>query len=155
AAQVTMRFAFSREQIMFRDTARDLLHKHCPPAAVRTAWAEPSGRVPGLWARLAEVGIVGLTVPEAQGGPGLGEPGLVLGVEEAGRAALPEPLLEPTAVAAPLIHDAGTPALRETWLPRIASGEAMVAVGLHGMPHVAFAAGADLLVLQHGDELHA
>ncbi len=37
-----MRFAFSPEQIMFRDTARDLLAKHCPPAAVRAAWADPS-----------------------------------------------------------------------------------------------------------------
>jgi len=150
-----MRFAFSREQLMFRDTARDLLHRHCPPAAVRAAWTEPSGRVPGLWSRLAEMGIVGLTAPEAHGGLGMSDLDLVLVLEEAGRAAAPEPLLETTAVAAPLLRDAGTPALRETWLPRIAAGEAVVAIGLLGAPHVAFAAEADLLLLHHGDELHA
>jgi alkylation response protein AidB-like acyl-CoA dehydrogenase len=152
---MTMRFAFSREQTMFRDTARDVLCKHCPPGAVRAAWAEPSGRVPGLWQRLAEVGIVGLTVPEALGGLGLGELDLVLVLEEAGRAAAPEPLLETTAVGVPLLRDAGPPALREAWLPRVASGEAVLAVALQGIRHLAFAAEADLLVLQHGDELHA
>ncbi len=140
---------------MFRDTARDLLHRHCPPAALRAAWSEPSGRVPGLWARLAEVGLVGLTVPEAQGGLGLDELDLVLVLEEAGRAGAPEPLLETTAVGAPLLRDSGSEALREAWLPRVASGEAVLAVGLAGAPYVAFAGEADLLLLQHGDELHA
>jgi alkylation response protein AidB-like acyl-CoA dehydrogenase len=150
-----MRFAFSAEQLMFRDTARDLLHKHCPPTAVRAAWSEASGRVPGLWARLAETGIVGLTVPEALGGLSMGELDLVLVLEEAGRAAAPEPLLETVAVGAPLLRDAGTAALREAWLPRVASGDAVLAVGLEGSPYVPFAAEADLLLLQRGDELHA
>jgi alkylation response protein AidB-like acyl-CoA dehydrogenase len=150
-----MRFAFSREQTMFRDTTRDLLCKHCPPGAVRAAWAEASGRVPGLWEKLAELGIVGLPVPEALGGLGLDELDLVLVLEEAGRAAAPEPLLETCAVGAPLLRDAGTEALRDAWLPRVASGEAVLAVALQGTPYVAFAGEADLLLLQHGDELHA
>ncbi len=150
-----MRFAFSPEQLLFRDTARDLLQKRCPPGAVRAAWSAPSGRVPGLWAQLAEIGIVGLTVPEALGGMGMGELDLVLVLEEAGRAAAPEPLVETIAVGAPLLRDAGTAALREAWLPRVAAGEAVLAVGLEGSPYVPFAAEADLLLLQHGDELHA
>jgi len=150
-----MRFAFSREQLMFRDTTRDLLSRRCPPAAVRAAWLAPSGRVPGLWASLAELGIVGLTIPEAQGGLGLDEIDLVLVLEEAGRAAAPEPLLETIAVGAPLLRDAGTPALRDAWLPRVAAGDAVISVGLEGAAHVAFAGEADLLLLQRGDELHA
>lgn len=150
-----MRFAFSREQLMFRDTARDLLQRRCPPAAVRAAWAAPSGRVPGLWSSLAELGIVGLTVPEPHGGLGLAELDLVLILEEAGRAAAPEPVVETIAVGAPLLRDAGTPALRERWLGRVASGDAVLAVGLEGGAHVAFAGQADLLLLQRGAELHA
>jgi alkylation response protein AidB-like acyl-CoA dehydrogenase len=111
--------------------------------------------VPGLWERLAAVGIAGVTVPEALGGLGLDDLDLVLVLEEAGRAAAPEPLLETTAVGAPLLRDAGPPALRDAWLPRVASGEATLSLGLHGMPYVAFAGEADLLLLQHGDELHA
>jgi alkylation response protein AidB-like acyl-CoA dehydrogenase len=150
-----MRFSLSREQLMFRDTARDLLQKHCSPGAVRAAWAGASGRVPGLWQRLAEVGIAGMTVPEALGGLGMGELDLVSILEEAGRAAAPEPLVETTAVGAPLLHEAGTAALRERWLGRVASGEAVLAVGLDGAPYVPFAGEADLLLLQRGDELHA
>ena len=150
-----MRFAFSQEQLMFRDSARDLLHKHCPSGAVRAAWGEPSGRVPGLWAKLAELGVVGLTVPEAFGGLSMGELDLVLLLEEAGRAAAPEPFVETIAVGAPLLREAGTDALREVWLPRVASGQAVLAVGLEGAPWVPFAAEADLLLLQRGDELHA
>jgi alkylation response protein AidB-like acyl-CoA dehydrogenase len=58
-------------------------------------------------------------------------------------------------VGTPLLRDAGPPALRDHWLPRVASGEAVLAVGLQGAPYVAFAGEADLLLLQHGDELHA
>jgi alkylation response protein AidB-like acyl-CoA dehydrogenase len=150
-----MRFAFSQEQLLFRDAARDLLETQCPPAAVRAAWDAPSGRVPGLWSRLAEMGVTGLTVPEAEGGLGMDELSLVLLLEEAGRAALPEPLLETTAVGAPLLAEAGTPELRERWLSRVASGEAVITVGLGDAPLVAFADTADLLLLQRGDAIHA
>jgi alkylation response protein AidB-like acyl-CoA dehydrogenase len=152
-----MRFSLSQEQAMFRDTARDLLQRHCPPAAVRAAWAGTTGRVPGLWARLAEVGIAGMTVPEPLGGLGMNELDLVPVLEESGRAAAPEPLLDTTAVGAPLLRDAGSPALRDLWLPRVASGEAVLAVGLGEEPpvYVPFAGEASLLLLRHGDELHA
>ena len=155
-----MRFSLSQEQAMFRDTARDLFHKHCPPAAVRAAWNEPTGRVPGLWARLAEVGIAGMTVPEAHGGLGMNELDLVPVLEEAGRAAAPEPLLETTAVGAPLLRDAGSPALCEQWLPRVVSGEVVLAVclGRPGGPepvHTSFADEARLILVQVGDEIHA
>jgi alkylation response protein AidB-like acyl-CoA dehydrogenase len=152
---VTVRFAFSAEQNMFRDTARDLLAKRCPPTAVRAAWNEPAGRVPGLWAALAELGVVGLTTPEAHGGLGMSELDLVLVLEEAGRAAMPEPLLETTAVGAPLIRDAAPAAIREAWLPKIAAGEAVIAVGLDGASQVAFASEAALLLLASEGEIHA
>jgi alkylation response protein AidB-like acyl-CoA dehydrogenase len=152
---MTMRFSFTRDQLMFRDATRDLLSKHCPPSAVRAAWASESGRVPALWSKLAEIGVVGLTVPEEHGGLGLGELDLVLLLEEAGRAAAPEPLLETVAVGAPLLRDAGTARLRERWLPRVVSGDAVLAVGLEGAAHVPFAHEADLLIVQRGDELHA
>jgi alkylation response protein AidB-like acyl-CoA dehydrogenase len=104
---------------------------------------------------MAEIGLAGLTVPEALGGLGLDELDLVLVLVEAGRAAVPEPILETIAVGAILLRDAAPPGLREHWLRGVASGEAVLAVGLQGMPYVAFAGEADLLLLQHGDELHA
>ncbi len=45
--------------------------------------------------------------------------------------------------------------LAAEWLPKIAAGEAKLAIGLDCNPLVADAHVADLLLLQHGDELHA
>ncbi len=79
---------------------RQVLAKECSPAQVRAAYDAPAARSP-RWAILAELGVVGLTVPEDLGGLGLGLVDLVLLLEEAGRVALPEPLLETTALAVP------------------------------------------------------
>jgi len=150
-----MDFGFTEEQLAIRDAARDFFAGECPPAHVRAMWSSETGRSPQLWKAMAETGFVGLTVPEHHGGLGLGEVDLVLLLEEAGRAALPEPLLETTAVAVPLLREAGTPAQQEAWLPRIASGDAIVTVQLLDAPYVADAHVADLLLLHRGDELHA
>lgn len=149
-----MHFAFTDDQEMFRDTVRDLLADKCGPEAVRAAWEGDTGRVPGLWDALVEMGVVGLTTPEVHGGLGMDEADLVLLLEETGRAAAPEPLLEHVAVGVPALGDAGG-AVAEQWLPAAASGEALVSVGLTVSPYVPYADQADVLVLQSGDELHA
>jgi alkylation response protein AidB-like acyl-CoA dehydrogenase len=102
-----MRFAFSEEQIALRDAVRDLLAKECPPSAVRAAWTNDSGRCPPAWAALTEMGVLGVAAPESVGGLGLGEVDLVLLLEETGRFALPEPIVETALVAAPLLAACG------------------------------------------------
>ena len=66
AEALTMRFAFTDDQIAFRDAVRELLDKECTPAHVRDAWTNDTGRVPGLWDKLAEMGVVGMLAPEAR-----------------------------------------------------------------------------------------
>ncbi|MET0592871.1 MAG: acyl-CoA dehydrogenase family protein, partial [Polyangiaceae bacterium] len=151
-----MRFAFSDDQKAFRDTLRGLLDKECTTEVVRRAWDQAtSGRSPSLWGKLAELGIIGLTVPEAHGGLGLREIDLVLLLEECGRAALAEPILETTAVGALLLAEVAGAPLQTAWLPRIATGEARLAVGLEGSALVTDAHLADLLLLERAGELHA
>ena len=149
-----MKFGFTEDQELFQQTVAELLGNECTHEQLASAWETDTGQVPGLWEKLAEVGILGLNVPEAHGGLGLSEIDLVLILEEAGRAACPEPLLETVAIAAPLLAEAGG-APAEAWLPRIATGEARIAVGLADADYVADAASADLLILQRGDALHA
>jgi alkylation response protein AidB-like acyl-CoA dehydrogenase len=149
-----MDFDFSPEQYMLRDTVRDLLRRECTPADVRAAWSSPTGRSAQRWKSLADLGVVGLTIAEEHGGAGMDEVDLVLVLEEAGRALLPEPLLETTAVAAPLLQRAGSEALRGAWLPRVAAGEATLSVGLAGSAYVADAT-ADLVLLERDGGLHA
>ncbi len=100
-----MRFAFTDEQLAMRDAVRAFLDKECPPKVVRDAWTNDTGRS-GLWSRLGELGVLGVLAPEAHGGFGGDYLDLVLLLEETGRAALPEPVVEHAAVAVPLLDDA-------------------------------------------------
>ena len=149
-----MRFSFTPEQLSIRDSVRTLLRRECPATRVREAWSAADGRVPGLWSKLAELGVAGLLAPEDEGGLGLTEVELVLVAEEAGRFAAPEPIADVAAIAVPLLRDtSGAP--RSRWLRALATGEATAAVALDGAPYVLGADAADVLVLQRGDELHA
>jgi alkylation response protein AidB-like acyl-CoA dehydrogenase len=151
-----MRFAFTEDQRLFQHTVRDLLTKECPPEEVRALWSDPVGRSRQRWSKLAEMGVLGLLVGANHGGMAMDEVDLVLLLEETGRVALPEPIVETAAVAVRLLQEAGSAEIRDQWLPAIASGEAMVSVGLDAAgPYVADAHVADLLLLQHGAELHA
>src|SRR6478735_982409 len=150
-----MRFAFTDDQILFRDTVADLLANECSPEAVRWAWADETGRRPELWGALAEMGVVGLTVPEAHGGLGMDEIDLLPLLTEAGRVAFPGPLLETTAVVAPLLAEHAPDAVAERWLPAIAAGEAIATVQLAGQPFVTDAHVADVLLVQQDDRIHA
>ena len=147
-----MDFTFSDDQLLFRDAVRDLLTNECSPTAVRAAWESPDGRVPGLWQKLTDMGVVGLTAPEAAGGMGMTELDLVLLLEEAGRVALPEPLLDHTAVG---LATLGELQPEHSLVAAGAAGEATLAVSLAaGATMVLGAEEADAVLLRSGDELH-
>jgi alkylation response protein AidB-like acyl-CoA dehydrogenase len=136
-------FGFDEDQIAFRDAVRDLLDKECPPEVVRAAWTAAPGRLDrAVWDQLVEMGVQTTLVAGADGGLDLDERSLVLVLEQTGSAALPHPVVDTVAVAAPLL--AGRAA--ETGL---------VASDLGG-PNVACAADVDALLLRSpkGDELH-
>ena len=98
-----MRFAWTEEQLAFRDAARDLLGKECQPAVVRAAWDAPAGALDrGVWDSLDAMGVLSILVPQLQGGLGLDDCFLVPILEESGRVALPHPIVDTAAVAAPL-----------------------------------------------------
>ena len=99
-----MKFAFTDDQLAFRDAVRDLLDKECTPAHVRAAWTNATGRVPGLWEQLEAMGIVAMLAPESAGGLGLTMVDLVLILEETGRYAVPEPIVETAALGVPIVE---------------------------------------------------
>ncbi len=100
-----MRFAFTDDQLAFRDAVSELLEKECPATEVRRAWENDTGRTDGCWAALGEMGVLGALAPESRGGLGLREIDVVLLAEATGRAALPEPFVEHALVAAPIVPD--------------------------------------------------
>jgi alkylation response protein AidB-like acyl-CoA dehydrogenase len=146
-------FDFDDTQYALRDLARDLFAKESPPSRLRGLWdGKPFDRT--VWKTMAEAGIVGLTVPESFGGSGGDAIDLALVYEEAGAACLPEPLLETTGIAAPLITRFGTDEQRERWLPAIAAGDLLVAVQEDAGSFVPWGAEADLIVAGRADAIH-
>ena len=150
-----MRFAFDDDQLRFRDSVRGMLERVCPPAAVRAVWEAETAHDAARWRALGELGLLGLLVPERAGGLGLDEVALVLPLEETGRAALPDPIVETAAVAVPLLAALEDRERGDAWLARIAAGEAIVTVGCPLVPWVAHADAADFALLADGDDLHA
>lgn len=151
-----MDFSFSRDQLLFQDNVRSFLINEVTPERIRELWQSDSGRSDQLWAQLVELGLTALTVPEAQEGMGMNELDFILIAQECGYAGLPEPLVETVLVGVPLLAalDEQHTALKHDWLTRVA-GAARLAIAEPGNPLVSDAHVADLLLLAHGDEVHA
>ena len=150
-----MQFAFTEDQLLFRDAVAEFFANECPPEKVRWSWDDAVGRDASTWAALAEMGVIGLTVPEAFGGMGMNEIDLLPILTEAGRYAYPAPLVETVAVVAPLLAESAPTAIAEKWLPGIADGSVIATVQLDGQPFVNDMHIANLLVAQRDDRLFA
>lgn len=137
-----------------RRLARTFFERECTPADVRAAWEPPADGDRSRWRAMAALDFPAGSIPSEHGGLGLGDDALVGLLEEAGYAALPEPLLETVGVVGPVIRDHGTPEQRERWLPAIAAGDAMATAQLMGATQAPFGAVADVALVEVDGELH-
>jgi alkylation response protein AidB-like acyl-CoA dehydrogenase len=119
-----MDFDFSEEQQQLREAVRRWVDK-AYPFDRRRAIVAAGGFDRGAWGELAELGLTGLTVSEAHGGMGMGPVEAMVVMEELGRGLVLEPLAQAYVAAAVLACHADE-ATRAEWLPRIATGEALV-----------------------------
>ena len=116
-----MNFGFTEEQELLRSEVRKFLDENCPLEEVRKISESPEGFSRELWEQIAELGWLGLTVPEEHGGAELGWVDLVVILEEAGRSLFPLPLIS-TTLAAAAIRESGSAEQQARWLPGIADG---------------------------------
>lgn len=116
-----MNFGFTEEQELLRSEVRKFLDENCPLEEVRKISESPEGFSRELWKQIAELGWLGLTVPEEHGGAELGWVDLVVILEEAGRTLFPLPLIS-TTLAAAAIRESGSAEQQARWLPGIADG---------------------------------
>jgi len=143
-----MRFAFTDDQKMLRDTVREVLQRECPPEVVRAAW---EGRLDGagaVWNTLAQTGLIGMTAGQDVGGMGMTDLDWVLPLEETGYAAWPAPIVDTVAAGIPLLEAAGTEAQRERWLGPAAEGQVKIVLSFEGQDLVAHAGSSDLLIAE-------
>jgi alkylation response protein AidB-like acyl-CoA dehydrogenase len=125
-----MNFDFSDEQKQLRDEARRFLADKSPPKAVRAVLdgAAPYDRE--LWKGLAEMGFLGVAIPEEFGGTGAGHLELCVIAEEIGRSLAAVPFSSTVYLAAEALMLAGSDAQKKKWLPAMASGEAIGTLAL-------------------------
>jgi alkylation response protein AidB-like acyl-CoA dehydrogenase len=118
---------FSEEQEMLRGMVRGLLAEHCPVDVVRQLEDDETGYPAELWKQLGEVGVIGMRLPESVGGSGQSLLDTAIVYEELGRSLAPTPHFPSAVLGGGAILAAGSEVQRQEWLPRIASGDAVVA----------------------------
>jgi alkylation response protein AidB-like acyl-CoA dehydrogenase len=111
--------------------ARSFLEARRARAEARASLEAPGDRLPGFWKEMAELGWLGLHVDEAHGGQGFGLAELSIVLEALGSALAPGPFL-PTTLASALLVECGSDPAREAFLPGLADGSRVGAVGLGG-----------------------
>ncbi len=120
-----MDFDFSDDQKALKDHARRFLEEQSSRDVVRAVLDGGSGHDPSLWRSVAEMGLPGTAIPDQYGGLGLGYLELCVIAEELGRSLAPVPMSSSIYLAAELILAAGSEAQKSSWLPKLASGEAV------------------------------
>jgi alkylation response protein AidB-like acyl-CoA dehydrogenase len=122
-------FALSEPQEMLRRTLREFMQREYPLTAVRAAETTERGYDLENYHRLNDLGVLGLGLPEAAGGAGGDWVDLAVFYEEAGRALLASPHLSSVVLGGGLLARHGSAAQQQAWLPELARGARVLAVG--------------------------
>ena len=112
----------NEEEQMVKNLAREFLEAECPPRLAREMEKDDLGYPPELWQKMADLGWLGISLPEEHGGQGLPLTYLGIIMEELGRAIAPVPL-HSTAMAALAIAEAGSAEQQRQLLPRVSRGD--------------------------------
>jgi hypothetical protein len=158
-----MPIAITEDHRALGQTASDFLAKHDSRGAARVLLEAETETLPSFWGDIADLGWLGLHLPEQYGGSGFGLSELVVVVEELGRALTPGPFV-PTVIASAVIDAAGSDEVAARLLPGLADGSVFAGVALESditvregqaagtVPAVLGGGLARILVLPAGDD---
>ena len=119
------------EQKMLSKTANEFIRERAPAARIR-AFRDSNDEVGfsrDLWNEMAELGWLGLQIPEEYDGLGLGFFDLCVVLEQSGRELMPEPFVSTLLLGTQTLLLGGTEAQKTALLPGIAAGEMLIALG--------------------------
>ena len=120
----------TEEEQMLKNVAREFLEAEVSTALVREMELDGVGYPPALWKQMADLGWLGMSLPEQYGGQGLPLVYLGLIMEEIGRVMAPVPL-HSTMVASLTIDSDGTDQQRQDILPAVADGKMVLTWAVH------------------------
>ena len=146
-----MNFGFTEEQDLLRSEARRFLDDRCPLEEVRRIAETIPGYCEKTWQTLAELGWLGLAVPEQYGGVGLGWIDVIVLLEETGRTLFPSPLIANTLGASAILM-AGTEEQKQRLLPGLCNGTEIATVALLEEGDVVSVEGMQLRGSREGDD---
>ncbi len=137
-----MNFDFSDDQKSLREEARRFLNEKAGAKVTRRVLDDAKlSYDEGLWHAVAEMGWIGVAIPEEYGGTGLGRLELCVLAEELGRAVAPIPYSSTVYFLAEALMCSGSDAQKQALLPKVASGEVIGALALSEGPGVPTSAG--------------
>lgn len=122
-----MDISYTEEQTLLRDTVAKFLADNYDFEAFKRVSREPPGWRPAIWKQFAELGLLGASLPEAYGGLGGGSLETMIVMEEFGKSLVVEPYVQTVVIGGGVLRYAGTEEQKKQWLPKIASGEAVMA----------------------------
>jgi acyl-CoA dehydrogenase len=125
-----VQLVLGEDQELLAKTAADFAAEKSPVSRVRALRDadDPLGFSPALWKEMAELGWVGIPFPEAFGGADMGLAELCVVLEALGRNLAPEPFLSSVLLCGRALLRGGSPAQQQRWLPRVAAGDAFLAL---------------------------
>src|SRR5208282_5014084 len=123
-----MDFALTDEQRLLQHSVERLFADHYAFEARKRYGQEPGGFSRALWARYAELGLLGLPFDEAYGGSAGGPVETMIVMEQIGRALALEPYLATVVLGGGLLRLGGSEAMRAELVPQIAGGDLILAL---------------------------
>ncbi len=130
-----MAFVLTEEQQMLRDSARSFADEKLPVSQLRNLRTRGAGFDKAAWKEMVELGFTGVLIPEEFGGSGFGYVGLGQVLEAQGRTIAASPLLSTALIGASALILAGNDRQKADYLPKIASGDCLVALAVDEHPH--------------------
>lgn len=123
--------AITDDHLALADIAADLLRRRNARGANRALLEAEEEHLPAFWNEMAELGWLGLHLPEAHGGSGFGLPELVVLIEELGAHIAPGPFV-PTVIASGFLAAAAPADLQLRLIPGLADGSLTAGLALAG-----------------------
>jgi pimeloyl-CoA dehydrogenase small subunit len=122
-----MDFSYSEEQELLRNSVARFLADHYNFETFRNVSRSEPGWRRAIWKQFAELGLLGASIPETFGGLGGSAVETMIVMEAFGGALVVEPYVPTVVIAGGLLRAAGSETQKQEWLPRIASGDAVIA----------------------------
>lgn len=125
-----MDFELTKEQKILKSSAQDFLKKECPPSFMRDMRDDNKGYLESVWKKMADLGWLGVMIPEQYDGIGGNFIDLAIILEAMGEVCYVGPYFSTVVFGGLTLLDAGSDEQKQTYLSKLANGNLILALAL-------------------------